>query len=417
MTNILLVHQNFPGQYKHLVQNLAASGAHEIVALGQAALPAMKGIKYIRYAPHKPPSKTDYALSQYWEECAGNGYGAAQAAERLAAEGFVPDVILGHIGWGELTFLKLVWPDVPILGYFEYFYLSEGGSVGFDPEYPASEHAPFIMHARNAVNFANIQIVDRGLCPTRWQHDTFPESFHEKLYVCHDGIRTDRLRANRQARVSLGRLDAPVTREDEVFTFMARNLEPTRGFHQFMRALPIIQEARPKARAIIIGGNEASYGRNSKAGGGYRAEMEAEIGERIDWDRVHFVGRVPYAQFCEILQVSRCHIYLTVPFVLSWSVLEAMAMEAVVVASDVAPVREAIEHGKTGLLADFFDPEDLARNVADVLSRPQDYRALGKAARVHVAERYDFLEVCLPRHLSEIDALLPKARRLSQASA
>jgi glycosyltransferase involved in cell wall biosynthesis len=321
-------------------------------------------------------------------------------------------VILGHVGWGELTFVKEVWPDVPVLGLFEYYFLARGGSVGFDPEFPASDTAPFTMHARNAVNFANFQTVDLGHSPTRWQRDTYPESFHDKIHVCHDGIRTDLLRPDPDARLSLGRLGRAVTRGDEIFTFVARNMEPVRGFHVFMRALPGILAARPRARAVIVGGNEASYGRRAEEPGGYRARMERELGDRIDWDRVHFLGRVPYASYRAVLRVSRCHVYLTVPFVLSWSLLEAMSTGATVVASDVAPVREAVEHGRTGLLVDYFRPDDLAAQVAEVLARPGAFAHLGAAARRHAVETYDFRTRSLPDHLRRIDSLLPRARRI-----
>ena len=156
-------------------------------------------------------------------------------------------------GWGELTFTKIVWPDVPVLGYFEYYFLAKGGSVGFDPEFPANPATPYIMHARNAVNYINLETVDLGQTPTLWQRGTYPTSFHDKLYTCHDGIRTDQLRPDPSASITLDRLGRAVTREDEIFTYMARNMEPTRGFHVFMRALPDILAARPNARALIIG--------------------------------------------------------------------------------------------------------------------------------------------------------------------
>jgi glycosyltransferase involved in cell wall biosynthesis len=301
---------------------------------------------------------------------------------------------------------------VPILGFFEYYFLASGGSVGFDPEFPASDHAPFLMHARNAVNFANIQTVDLGQSPTLFQRDTFPESFHSKIYVEHDGIRTDKLVPKPDAAVPLGRLGRSVTREDEIFTYMARNMEPTRGFHKFMRALPHILAARPNARALIIGGNEVSYGKASAALGGYRAEMEREVGDRVDWSRVHFLGKVPYDAYQQIIQVSRCHIYLTVPFVLSWSSLEAMSMGATIVASDTPPVREVMTHGETALLVDFHDHEALARQVIEVLERPGDFARLGQAARDHMVERYDFTTRCLPRHVARINSLLPRARTI-----
>lgn len=410
---ILFIHQNFPGQYRELVHWLAARGDHRIVALCQRRdLPKIKGVTVLRYRPHHTPAEDAYALTKYWEECAGAGYGVARACQQLAAEGFVPDLILGHVGWGEMTFVRQVWPDVPQIGFFEYFFLAQGGSVGYDPEFPASEHAPFVMHARNAVNYANIQTVDLGHSPTLWQRDTFPESFHDRIYTCHDGIRTDLLRPDPQAAVPLGRLDRALTRDDEVITYMARNLEPTRGFHQFMRALPAILEARPSARALVIGGNEASYGRKSEAEGGYRAEMEREVGHLIDWDRVHFLGRVPYADYQRIIQISRCHIYLTVPFVLSWSLLECMAMEATIVASDVAPVREAVSHGETALLVDFLRPEALAAQVIEVLERPRDFAHLGPAARARAVAAYDFHTRCLPVHVERMNSLLPAAARI-----
>lgn len=412
--NILFVHQNYPGQYRWLVDWLSAQQAHRIVFLTQrSGLPSIPGQTIRTYAPHHRPAADAYGLSRYFEECMGTGYGAAQAAQALKAEGFTPDIILGHIGWGELTFLKEVWPGVPVLGYFEYFFLASGGSVGFDPEFPAAPEAPYLMHARNAVNYLNAATVDLGQCPTEWQLGTFPAEMQAKCYTCHDGIRTDRLDADASARLQLGRLDRALTREDEVFTYIARNMEPTRGFHVFMRALPHILAARPKARVLIVGGNEVSYGKGSSAEGGYRAEMEREIGDRLDWSRVHFLGRVPYEAYRKVIQLGRCHIYLTVPFVLSWSLLEAMAMQATIVASDTAPVREVIRHGENGLLVDFFDPEALAAQVVEVLARPGDFAGLGPRARADVVTQYDFLTATLPVHLARISGLLPAAKRIA----
>ena len=412
---ILFVHQNMPGQYRELIQWLAASGEHELVFLTQRReAPLIVGVRTVVYRPHHSPAKDAYGLSKVWEEASGAGFGAAMAAQALERnDGFKPDIVLGHTGWGELLFFKEIWPDVPILGFFEYFYRAKGGPVGFDPEETVSEHTPFLLAARNAVPFANIQNVDLGHVPTEWQKQCFPDSFHSKFYPCHDGIRTDLLKPNPDVQLGLGRLSQPLGRDDEVFTYMARNLERTRGFHVFMRALPKILTERPKARVLIIGGNAASYGRKSDHQGGLRGEMEAEVGQDLDWDRVHFLGQVPYEKYCQVIQLSRCHIYLTMPFVLSWSLLEAMSMQATVVASDVAPVREAISHGKNGLLVDFFDPQALADQVIDVLANPQKHAHLGAAARAHVVANYDFLTHCLPEHLHRINSLLPAEKHIS----
>lgn len=405
---ILFVHQNCPGQYRELIEWLGAQGEHELVFLTQRRdVPPMPGVRVVRYAPAQRTPDDTFTLSKYWDECTRAGFGAIEACTKLNEAGFKPDIILGHVGWGELTFTKQLWPDVPVIGFFEYYFLAKGGSVGFDPEFPSSAHTPYIMHARNAVNYINLETVDLGQTPTLWQRSTYPESFQHKFYTCHDGIRTDLLQPDPNANVPVGRLAQPLTRDDEIVTYMARNMEPTRGFHVFMRALPRILEQRPNARVLVIGGNDVSYGKGSDAQGGYRAEMEREVGHLIDWERVHFLGKVPYEAFRRIIQISRCHIYLTVPFVLSWSALEAMSMGATLVASDVAPVREAITHGKTGLLVDFFNPQALADQVTDVLRNPSDYAHIGPAARKHIVENYDFESKCLPVHLEKINSLVP----------
>ena len=412
--NILFVHQNMPGQYRELVQWLAATRAHKIYFLTQRLKPPqLSGVETRIYKPHHRPAEDAYGLSKVWEEATGSGFGAVMAARQIEAqEGFRPDIVIGHAGWGELTFFKELWPDVPIIGFFEYYYSVTGGPVGFDSAQPPSEHAPFMMQARNAVPLANLATVDRGLSPTYWQRDRFPKMFHDKIYVCHDGIRTDLLKPKPSVKLGLGRLGRDLTRADEIVTYVTRNLEHTRGYHIFMRALPGILAARPNARVLVLGGNDVSYGSKTDTPGGLRAEMEAEVGDKIDWDRVHFLGQVPYPEYQKLVQLSRCHIYLTMPFVLSWSLLESMSMGATIVASDVAPVREAITHGETGLLVDFFDHEALARQVAAVLAEPKAHAHLGEAARAHVVEHYDFLTKCLPRHLDEINALVPEEKQI-----
>ena len=411
---LLFVHQNMPGQYRELVQWLAARGDHQIYFLTQRKnAPSIPGVETRKYVPHRVSTKDSYGLSKVWEDATGAGFGAAMAARQMEVnEGFKPDIVIGHVGWGELTFFKQVWADVPIIGFFEYYYNITGGTVGYDPSEPVSEHAPFLMQARNAVPLANIETVDQGHSPTRWQRDRFPKGFHDRMYVCHDGIRTDKLLPNPKVKLGLGRLGRDLTRDDEIITYVARNLEKTRGFHTLMRALPRILRERPTARVLIVGGNDASYGGKSKHPGGLRAEMEAEVGKDVDWDRVHFLGQVPYLEYQRLIQISRCHIYLSMPFVLSWSLLESMSMGATVVASDVESVREAITHGKNGLLVDFFDADALAAQVIEVVSRPRDFAHIAKAARAHVVENYDFLTRCLPEHIAQINALVPEDKRI-----
>jgi glycosyltransferase involved in cell wall biosynthesis len=412
---ILFIHQNMPGQYRELLDWLAAQGDHELVFLTQRKNAAkVQGVKMRLYEPHHKPTPKAYGLSKLWEEATGAGYGVALAAQTLERdEGFVPDLVMGHTGWGELLFLKQVWPDVPVLGFFELFYRLKGGIVGFDSSLPVAKEKPFMHEARNVIPYASLHNVDLGHCPTQWQADTFPEIFQDKFHICHDGIRTDLLHPNPDVSLTLGRVDHPLTREDEVFTYMARNLEYARGFHIFMRALPRILAARPNARVIVVGGDDVSYGRESQHPEGLRAELTDQLGDSVDWDRVHFIGQVPYSGFCKIVQLSRCHIALTMPFVMSWSLLESMAMQATIVTSDVAPIREAVSHGETGLLVDFFDHEALADQVIDVLANPKAYAHLGPAARAHVVERYDFHTRCLPEHIRRMNSLVPADRQIA----
>ena len=406
---ILFVHQNYPGQYKHLLKRLEAAREHDIVFLTQRReVPDPAGHRILRYTPSHKAAGDAYALSKDYETCTAAGVKVANICRKLDREGFRPDIVIGHAGWGETLFLKEVWPGVPVLAYFEYFYSAVGGAVGFDPEYPISDQMPFIMAARNATQWVALGSCDAGQTATRWQFNRYPKPFQDRLTVVHEGIDTEALKPDPAAELGLGRLDRPLTRADEVVTYIARNLEPTRGFHVFMRALPAILDRRPAARAIIIGGEEVSYGRASSHPGGFKGEMMAEVGDRIDWSRVHFLGRVPYEGFRRVVQVSRCHVYLSVPFVLSWSLLEAMAMEATIVASDTAAIREVLRDGVNGRLVDFLKPAQLADAVCDVLARPTEFAALGKAARATVEHQYDLERVCLPAQARLINALVPK---------
>lgn len=410
---MLFVHQNIPGQYRELLGFLIAQKTHEIYFLTQRDDVKINGLNIRVYKPIHTSTEESFKLSRTYEDGVANGFSVVQAAKQIEeTEGFVPDIIIGHTGWGELSFFKDIWPDIPIIGFFEYFYRATGGIVGFDPEEPVSPHAAYFARARNAIPHLNIASVDLGHCPTVWQRDRFPKSFHDKMYVCHDGIRTDKLKPNPKVSVTLGRLPKPLTREDEVITYVARNLERARGFHVVMRALPKLLSQRPNARVIVVGGTENSYGREVEHQGGLRGIMEEELGDTVDWDRVHFLGRVPYDGLCDLIRVGRCHLYLSQPFVLSWSMLEAMSMGATVIGSDLEPTREVIEHGKNGLLVDYFKPEALADQIIDVLANPDAYAHIGPNAREHVVKNYDFATLCLPEHLRQINSLVPKSKAI-----
>jgi glycosyltransferase involved in cell wall biosynthesis len=410
--NILFVHQNFPGQFKHLAPALAHQG-HRVVALHINACPPLPGVQLVRYQPQGQPGQGTHRWVSDLEIKTLRAEAAYRAACQLKADGFTPDVIVAHPAWGESLFLSQVWPAARIGIYCEFFYQVQGADVGFDPEFPGADPD---MACRLQMKNANYELhfprAHAGIAPTHWQASLFPEPFASRIAVIHDGIRTDKVCTNPEARLQLQTRNGAIAvgRGDEVITFVNRNLEPYRGYHQFMRALPAILKARPQARVVIIGGNEVSYGAAPPRGPEGQAQtwreiFLSEVKDSIDLSHVHFVGKVPYADFLRVLQVSTVHVYLTYPFVLSWSLLEAMSAGCAIVASDTAPVREAIHHGETGQLVDFFDPAALAQQVAALCENPTERARLGAQARAFAVEHYDLETRCLPRQIEWVQRL------------
>jgi len=405
---VLFVHQNFPGQYRHLAQHYASLPGHEVVAVGEKSnvlrqRVATAGVKLLGY---EMPASRDGAFDAHVRRAIARGRIVAAGAARLRAGGFRPDVILAHIGWGEALFLKDVFPEAAVLLYCEYFYRARGGDLGFDPEFPVTAEKLLRLRLMNAPLLMALDASDRGVAPTRWQQTRFPPAHAGRIDVVHEGVRTDAVAPRDDARFTLAATGKTFSRGDEVVTYVARNLEPYRGFHVFMRALPEIQRRRPHAHVIIVGGDDVSYSPRLPRGQTWRARMLREMNGRIDLSRVHFTGRLPYADYLALLQVSSAHVYLTYPFVLSWSLLEAMSAGCAVVASRTAPVEEVIVHGQNGVLADFFSPQDIACQVDELMRDGDTARALGAAARRTVIERYDLERVCLPAQVALVDRIL-----------
>ena len=394
---ILFVHQNFPGQFLHLAPEMTRRG-HECLALTAEQNHRASSITTVRYRHRAPkPDPAACRAGRTYVEMTDRGVSVARAAAQLRQRhGYVPDVIFGHCGWGETLFLKEVWPNARLIVYAEFFYGARGRDVGFDPEFdkPGLDLA-MITTARAAhLGLAMLQ-ADAALAPTRWQSSTFPDVVKPRIEVIFDGIDADVMAPRPDASLTLP--DGQVLRPgDEVLTFVARNLEPYRGFHVFMRALPAVMAARPQTRVVIIGGDEVSYGAPPTKAGSWKEVLLAEVRDRADLSRLHFLGRVPYSTFVSAMHVSRVHAYLTYPFVLSWSMLEAMAAQCHVVASRTAPVEEIIVDGHNGTLVDFFDVAAWSEVLIDALGRPEAYEAERQAARQTVTNAYD-LRRCLPR--------------------
>ncbi len=404
---ILFVHQNFPGQYLHLARHLGSQPGNEIVFITQRSDATLPGVKNIVYKPHRGVTQSQHHYLVDTEAGLLNAQAVARVALDLKQSGFVPDVMLGHNGWGETWYLKDVYPGTPLIGYFEFFYRFLGADVGFDPDEPQIFDTAPRIRTKNLGNLIGLDAADMGQTPTQWQRSCYPAGYQHKLHVTHEGIDTELVKPDPHARLSLPELGIELRRDDEVVTYVARNLEPYRGFPQFMRSLPAILEQRPNARVLIVGGDEVSYGHRLPDGQTHKQRMLAELGSSLDRKRVHFLGKVPYSVFLKILQVSRVHVYLTFPFVLSWSMLEAMSAGCLVVGSRTAPVEELIRDGENGLLVDFFNPTAIAERVVEVLAAGrEDYADIRQAARHTIVENYDLKTICLPAQLQ----LLERAR-------
>jgi len=405
--NLLFVHQNHPGQYREVMPKLVAEGRHKVVFLTQREVKESPGYPVITYKPDRAPAEKPYGYTEMFESCTSAAVGAMKACLQMKARGYKPDLIVGHAGWGELMLLKEVWPDVPVVGYFEYYFIAKGGLINSDPEFPSAPDISAKLIPRNANNILNLINCDAGYTASEWQRWTHPEQYRSKIDVIHEGIRTDLLTPDHTTAYRIKINDVVFSRDDEIVTYIARNLEPARGVHTMLRSLPKLQRLRPNARLAVIGGDGVSYGARLGNGKTFRQMFMEELGDRVDWSRVHFLGQIPYEGLIRLLRLAKCHIYLTVPFVVSWSFLESMALEKTIVASDVAPIRQFAENGKTAFLVDFFDPNALALKVADVLRHPDNYREIGMAARRDMVERFDFHTRCYPDFMKFLDRVRP----------
>ncbi len=414
--NILFVHQNFPGQFKHLVPAMLANPAHSVVGFTMRDVPAVPRLQVVHYKPGRGSTKGLHPWLQDTESKVIRGQVALKAALKIRDElHFVPDVILAHHGWGEALFLRHAWPKAKLALYCEWYYPMQGADVNFDPEFQMpsiDNHCRLRM--KNSHNLLTFEEACAGISPTHWQANTHPAWFRPRIEVIHDGIDTDVVRpadapgdplmlsipADEACQIAAGSIT--LSPGDEIISFVNRNLEPYRGYHVFMRALPELLRRRPNAKVVIVGGSGTSYGAPAPHGTWKQTFLD-EVRSELDMSRVAFVGNIPYQAFLRLLQLTTVHVYLTYPFVLSWSLLEVMATGGAIVASDTEPVREAVTEGETGRLVPFFDQAALIDRVCELLDDPAQRRRLGQNARAMCVSRYDLQRICLPAQLKFID--------------
>jgi glycosyltransferase involved in cell wall biosynthesis len=385
----LFIHQNFPAQYQHLIMHLLDRGGHDIVFISEANDNAIPGVRRVLYKPEPGTPEYIHPAAQDLDRAVRRAEKVAAAATNLKKLGFTPDIIIGHHGWGELLNLPDVFPGVPLLGYFEFYYWSQGIDVNFDPEFPLDPAQRPRIRAMNTVNHLAYGLGQAGQTPTEWQLSLYPEHMRPGISLLPEGAQLDLCKPDPTARtrpLALGTFI--VAPHETLVTYVARNLEPYRGAHTMIRALPALMRARPDLKVVMVGGDDVSYGARCPTGS-WRQHYLKEIAGKYDPARLLMPGQVNYSTYLSLLQRSDAHVYLTYPFVASWSLREALATGCAVIGADVDSVREFITHGRNGLLTPCLDPGTLADTVLDLLENRKLATRLRTGARRHAEKHLD----------------------------
>jgi glycosyltransferase involved in cell wall biosynthesis len=377
--NLLLIHQNFPGQFRQLAPYLEQQG-HELVAICSHKRPVALRGAVLRYSE---PQKADGLPlgTQLWHEGLQRAAAVARLCDQLQRQGWRPDRILAHSGWGETLAVAELWPDVPQILWPELWVTPEHGGHGHDPAMSAPGLEEQLQQlGRNCLTRAALDQASAWVLPTRHQANSLPARYQTpRLHVIHEGI--DTALASPNPGVSYQVRGLTITRDTPTITFVNRNLERLRGFDLFMRALPRILQQHPSVRVLIVGDNDSGYGGVHASGRPLRQVLLEELAGQLDLERIHFLGRIPHPQLIGLLQASWVHVYLSYPFVLGWSLLEAMACGCCVVGSTGMPVQEVIRNGVEGVLVPMTDPQLLAQAVLGCLADGRRREQFGRAAR------------------------------------
>jgi glycosyltransferase involved in cell wall biosynthesis len=392
----LFLHSNFPAQFRHLVSALAKNVHNHVVFVTARNEGQMPGVHKVIYKPSRKPHQETHHYIKTMEDAVLQGQAVYRVLDNLKADGFIPDVVYGHSGWGLPLFIKELFPHAKLLCYFEWFYHASGSDVDFDPNEQLTVDDKLRIRIKNAPILIDLINCDGGLSPTYWQWKQFPPELQSKIKVLHDGIDTNYFTPQKIKNLILPDVGLDLSGVKEIITYVSRGMEPYRGFPQFMETVSMLHKRRKQCHVIVVGEDKVAYGRKRTDGKTYKQAML----EQYDFDlsRLHFTGRLPYAQYLKVLQASTAHVYLTRPFVLSWSMLEAMSVGCLVIASNTPPVKEVLRDGINGILVDFFSPEDIAENIEDALENPDKMNCLRKSARETIVEEYDLAKL-LPIHL------------------
>lgn len=391
---ILFIHPRFVGQFGALVRFLAADKNNTVVFItGQREGTLSNVRKVVYHVPEDVGSDVDPYLQAFARSIA-HGKAVYRLMMKLKSQGFCPEVIYGYDQWGATMFVKDAFPDTPFLCYFEWFENVHGGRYNFDPASPLPKEHECVLRCYNAVSLINLQSCDAGISPTYWQRSQFPRIYHDKISVIYDGVDTAFYHPRKNVGLVLPRLGINLPPDAPVITYATRGMEPARGFPQFIRAAALLQQRFPECHIVVAGVDGIFYSKAPNSGKSYKEEMLAEVD--LDKRRIHFTGWLATNEYRLLLQSSTVHVYLTKPYVLSWSLIEALSTGCMVVASDTPPVKEVIEDGLTGLLVDFFSPMDIAEKIGWCLENTNKTQLIRLAARKLVEERYA-MNVALPK--------------------
>ncbi len=415
---VLFIHQNFPAQFKAIAERLAAQPGNEVLAFRQSRHQVVvQGVGVLSYRFLHRPMEGQHPFLSELEAKVLRAEAVAEAAARLKARGWNPDVMVVHPGWGEALMVKDVWPDAKLISYAEYFYATRGQDFNFDPEFPnADAYDAARLRFKNTPMLHALHESDAMWTSTAWQRSIFPVWAQPRIRVIHEGVDMDYYRPDPEASFTVAGKDVTLKAGDEVITYATRSLEPVRGFHVFMRALPAILKRRPNAHVLIVGKEEATYGPEPENHKSWLERMLKEVGPRLDPARVHITGFLPKEAYRRVLQVSAAHVYLTYPFVLSWSVVEALACGARLVGSRTGPVEEVMPPRSERYMFNFFDVPGVVDSVCAALERsPKQVEADRKAAREQVAN--EFSTDWQTRQLLELFDEVVTARSPLQAAA
>ncbi len=400
--NILFLHRNFPAQFRYIVMELAKNPLNLIMFITCNDDMEIMGVNKLVYKPKREVPDESHPYLKTFEEAIIHGQSAADIALVMKNKGITPDIIYGH-SWGSAMFMKDIFPDVPLLCYFEWFNNVQGSDVGFDGTF-LNEDGMAKLRCQNAHLLIDLYSCDAGICPTEWQKNQFPKEFHNKIKLLHDGVNTEFCKPDNDAKFIVNDKNLALTANDEVITYATRGMEPARGFVQFMEAVEKLLAKRPNAHVVIGGEDVVCYGAQLEKGS-YKELMLAKL--NLDMDRVHFVGALPFNEYVKLLQISSVHVYSTIPFVLSWSVLDAMSVGCCVVASNTQPVLEVIQDNHNGLLFDFYNVNQLVEKIEYALDNKDEMQEIRNNARQTIVDRYSLKDL-LPQHIEYLESMMKK---------